>query len=249
MANVTVTIGKVDVYFPEIDNKDYWIYEDFAELFSTETTVEAVRLLKKEIKQAGIKGRIIIDDEADGASISTRKGETMLAVVLLINQLIDVSFSHDEQVLQEIKDRMKKHKVPKAQSFEIGNILAIPLRNNQYGPAQLIEINQNYGLVCLFFDGAYASIEEMKREMKLTRENVFAGATFSDTSVLNYSFQVVDREREIIGKVIHNGRRNRLVEEILADVSVIELLEDRINGTVNEELEYNMRKLKYIEWL
>ncbi len=85
--------------------------------------------------------------------------------------------------------------------------------------------------------------------MKLTRENVFAGATFSDTSVLNYSFQVVDREREIIGKVIHNGRRNRLVEEILADVSVIELLEDRINGTVNEELEYNMRKLKYIEWL
>src|SRR5689334_14945920 len=49
----------------------------------------------------------------------------MLAVVLLINQLIDMSFSFDEQILQETKGRMKKHKVPKAQSFEVGNILAI----------------------------------------------------------------------------------------------------------------------------
>ncbi|GAF11418.1 hypothetical protein JCM19046_2942 [Bacillus sp. JCM 19046] len=101
--------------------------------------------MRKELRDRKLLRKVFIDVEADGASISAKKGEVLLEVVLLLNEAINNIFTYDVDEKQALIEEMKTHKVPKGQDYKDSSILAISLGDQQYGAAQILEKSEVWG--------------------------------------------------------------------------------------------------------
>ncbi|WP_163101612.1 hypothetical protein [Peribacillus alkalitolerans] len=242
-------VGKIKIHFPNPTYKKFWFYADVAEFLQKETTEDAIRIIKKELKEMKGFKSISFDSESDGASFSHKSGEKVLEVAILINKLSDSSYEVDENIKDEIIKEIKTYKIPKGQEWNIGDIFAIPVESDQsYYAGQIIDYNEDFGVVCIFFTKEFEDINDIKltNNSDFNRENVFAAMCFSDEYLSDFTFKIIRNDVKLTANVAYTSRRNKLAVQIMTDLCVLNLMEMYKEGIEDQLVKESKEKLKYL---
>ncbi|OIK10670.1 Imm26 family immunity protein [Bacillus sp. MUM 13] len=136
---LTCRLGKIEMLLPDASISYFFIDEDLAELFKLETNNEALKLLRKTAREKiepNIYKRIGFDYESSAVIIRTTNAETILEIALVINDLANVTLSEEE--INNTKNQLLSHKIPKKQKWKVGDIFQIPLENGTYAFGQVV---------------------------------------------------------------------------------------------------------------
>ena len=135
-----IQIGTIKVHLPDENQSSFNIFEDLAEIFGLEYQSDAVKLLRKRIKD--IKPKPSIDYESDFTSIITSNVDTLISVINAISELITDDYKLDflildvEKLKKELSDAKKFRPEPKI--WEDGDVFAIPLVDGSYTVGQVL---------------------------------------------------------------------------------------------------------------
>lgn len=106
------------MFIPDFSSKEYIIFEDLAGLLDLETNYDAMVFVRKQVKEAGIKGKVRFDSESDCVGIYSTNGNKMLQVAILVNELIDEEFTFANQ--REYEQFIGSWKRPKNKNGKLG---------------------------------------------------------------------------------------------------------------------------------
>jgi hypothetical protein len=145
-------LGKIEILLPDASTSYFFINDDLAELFKLETNNEALKLLRKTVREKiepNIYKRIGFDYESSAVIIRTSNAELILEIALVINELANVKLSEEE--ISITKNQLLSYKRPKKQKWKVGDIFQIPLVNGTYAFGQILWKNYTQP-VCGLFD-------------------------------------------------------------------------------------------------
>ncbi|MCR8848377.1 immunity 26/phosphotriesterase HocA family protein [Rossellomorea sp. SC111] len=149
---MTCKLGKIEILLPDASTSYFFIDDDLAELFNLKTNNEALKLLRKTIREKvepNIYKRIGFDYESSAVIIRTTNAEFILEIALIINEIAKVSLA--EQEIGIVKNQLLSHKRPKKQKWEVGDIFQIPLENGTHAFGQIVWKDYTHP-VCGLFD-------------------------------------------------------------------------------------------------
>ena len=148
----TYKFGEIEILLPDASTSYFFIDEDLAELFKLETNNEAVKLLRKTVREKvepNLYKRIGFDYESSAVIIRTTNAELILEIARIINELANVNLSEEE--INSAKNQLLSHKRPKKQKWKVGDIFQVPLENGTYGFGQVVWTSYTHP-VCGLFD-------------------------------------------------------------------------------------------------
>ncbi|MFB3167350.1 Imm26 family immunity protein [Neobacillus sp. 179-C4.2 HS] len=145
----SLLVGKIAINFPDYSSKEFFIFEDLAELFNFETNYEAEKYIKKKLKENGIK-KVSIDSESDFVSIQTKSHSLILDIAILINELANVSL--DKETIRDLKNTLISVKPPKKQKWRLGDIFTIPIEDGTFCFGQIVELIEGTFPICVVFN-------------------------------------------------------------------------------------------------
>ncbi|MGG3890690.1 Imm26 family immunity protein [Metabacillus fastidiosus] len=184
--NFSLKVGKVDILLSNYGDKEFTIFENLANLFRLDTNFDAEVYLKGKIRDKGIKGKIIFDSESDYVSISSKKGETILKVATLINELSNNML--DEELLLYFEKFIMNWKTPKKQKWGKGDIFSIPLTDGSYYFAQVIDLIEDITPVIVIFN---VNTDKVPTEETLKKANPLTVLSLIPDKLDNFLFRVV----------------------------------------------------------
>jgi Immunity protein 26 len=135
----TYKLGEIEILLPDASTSYFFIDEDLAELFKLETNNEAVKLLRKTVREKvepNLYKRIGFDYESSAVMIRTTNAELILEIARIINELANVNSTEEE--INIAKKQLLSHKRPKKQKWKVGDVFQIPLENGTYAFGQVV---------------------------------------------------------------------------------------------------------------
>jgi hypothetical protein len=151
METKTCKLGGIEILLPDASTPYFFIDEDLAELFKLETNNEAVKLLRKTVREKmepSLYKRINFDYESSAVIIRTTNPELILEIASVINELSNINLTTDE--ISITKNQLFSHKRPKKQKWKEGDIFQIPLEDGSYAFGQVLW--KSYNPVCGLFN-------------------------------------------------------------------------------------------------
>lgn len=148
----TYKLGEIEILLPDASTSYFFIDEDLAELFKLETNNEAVKLLRKTVREKmepDLYKRIGFDYESSAVIIRTTNAELILEIASIINERANVNLSEKE--ISIAKNQLLSHKRLKKQKWKVGDIFQIPLENSTYAFGQVVWTSYTHP-VCGLFD-------------------------------------------------------------------------------------------------
>ncbi|WP_162800325.1 Imm26 family immunity protein [Oceanobacillus zhaokaii] len=149
---------------PDASTSYFLIDNDLAELFKLETNNEAIKLLRKTVREKiepYLYKRIGFDYESSAVIIRTTNAELILEIAIVINELANANLSAEE--INITKNRLISHKRPRKQKWKVGDIFQIFLEDGSYSFGQVLWKNYTQP-VCGLFDinkNAVPTLEEI----------------------------------------------------------------------------------------
>jgi hypothetical protein len=147
----TYKFGEIEILLPDASTSYFFIDEDLAELFKLETNNEAVKLLRKTVREKmepNLYKRIGFDYESSGVIVRTTNAELIMEIARIINELANVTLSEEE--ISIANNELLSHKRPKKQKWKVGDIFQIPLENGTYAFGQVVWTSYTHPVCCLF---------------------------------------------------------------------------------------------------
>ncbi|ASI76761.1 immunity 26 domain-containing protein [Bacillus pacificus] len=200
--NYTLQIGKIRMFIPDFSSKEYIIFEDLAELLDLETNYDAMKFVRNQIKEVGIKGKVRFDSESDCVEIYSTNGKTLLQVAILVNELIDEEFTFTNQ--REYEQFIGSWKRPKKQKWKVGDVFSIPLPNETYFFGQIVELMEDVFPLCVIFDW---HLKTVPTKEDIDNANILTALMLNGMVFDDYTLKVIF-EMEIMGEITENTRRN-----------------------------------------
>lgn len=237
----------ITIHFPDAIINEFWFRVDAAEKLNTETTEEAVRLIKKRMKLRGIRN-VFVDPESDGVSFSSKSGEKIFELAAIVNEMVSSKPFHYEEYQALFREEITNYVPKKGQSFTIGDFVIVPIKD-AYGIMQIIDKHEG-DAICILFNIFFKSEAELKSfDVNLfTQDNVFSAIGLQNWFLTDYTFKVLRKNAEPLAKVIYNNRRNRLIEESVPGLIIGNLFQEKLENESSELILKNEKKLKNIEW-
>ncbi|MEK4069920.1 Imm26 family immunity protein [Peribacillus sp. FSL R5-0717] len=226
-----VKVGVITIYFPNASLSDFFINEDLAELFGLETSHEAAKYIKKTLKdkmESSFK-KLKIDYETNGIFITSIKGDVIVEVANIINELIGFEINKSE--LAKVNELAKNFKRPKKQKWVVGGIFFIPLSNSSYSFGQIIKKNELGLPIGCLFELVSNEIEEIDN---IINKTVVSILPISSESLDNHTWKIIGNKNAIVQfeEVIKGQPKNyvrRITRKTYSDSSLKELAE-ALNG-------------------
>jgi hypothetical protein len=135
----TEQIGKILIRLPDENSKQFYIFQDLADLFGDEYQSDSVSKLRKELKTIDIKPKPSIDYEAENASIRTTNADTIFETAKIINELsIPEIKVNDSKTWTDLQKTLKDWKRPKPQKWTIGDIFTFKVKDDSFVFGQVV---------------------------------------------------------------------------------------------------------------
>lgn len=205
-----IQFGTVTIFLPDENSREFLVFQDLAELFGVEYNSDAVKMLKKKLKELNnLKPKPNIDYEADMVDIYTTSADTIFKVAECINSLtiekFQVSLSAEQKA--KILHDLKVWKRPKPQKWQVGDIFSIRLSDNTFVFGQILP-KGDYSNICALFllrknDQDYSTdfarfIDELKQTKILTvlgvSMNFFNNGTYK---IIGHTIPLVDQSMRL----------------------------------------------------
>jgi hypothetical protein len=140
MSNPKFKVGPIGISLPDESQGYFSIFEDLADFFGKEYQIDAVKLLRANLKD--IRPKASIDYESDYTHIATSNVDTLLYVIKVIFNL-----TKDEYINGEVLDLIKlkiffehaKKTRPKAKVWVTGDVFSIPLFDQTFTFGQVLD--------------------------------------------------------------------------------------------------------------
>ncbi|MFB3164606.1 Imm26 family immunity protein [Neobacillus sp. 179-J 1A1 HS] len=181
----SLLVGKIAINFPDYSSKEFFIFEDLAELFNFETNYEAEKYIKKKLKENGTK-KVSIDSESDFVSIQTKSHSLILDIAILINELANVSL--DKETIRDLKNTLISVKPPKKQKWRLGDIFTIPIEDGTFYFGQIVELIEGTFPICVVFN-LNKSVTPTLQE--LVSSEIIAAASISSFYLDDFTYKVI----------------------------------------------------------
>ncbi|MGG0381668.1 hypothetical protein ACT6P6_20715 [Priestia endophytica] len=103
--------GAIEIQFPDENYSVFFVSQDMADLFKVETNDEALRLIRKVLREKldrKFYNRIEFDQESNAVTIAIAKGELMFEVARILNSMLGIYLSSYEE--EQIKGLLLNYK-------------------------------------------------------------------------------------------------------------------------------------------
>lgn len=184
--NMSLNVGIVDILLPSYGMREFGIFEDLAELFKLETNYEAERLLKQRIKEKGIQGKVDFDSESDYVSIASKKGQIILEVAIVINELANQII--EKELVLEFMRYIDNWKMPKKQIWGVGDIFSIPISDGTFYFAQIIDLVEGVTPIIVIFD---SNLDRIPDKGTIEEAKILAVLSIVSDKLDDFFFKVV----------------------------------------------------------
>lgn len=191
--DLSVDVGLVKIHLPDYTMVTFMIAQSLAEEFGVETNHEAVKILRGALRnlQDDIHKKVKIDYEGDCLFIhaSSKRGEEILEVALLINELALESYRKeiDREYVDKIRHVFMTWKRPKPQKWKVGNVFSIPLCDGTFSFGQVLW--QTYKSPnCALFDCRDTRIPPIK---KIVTSPVISVLSLGSEKLDNFNWTVI----------------------------------------------------------
>ncbi len=135
----TEQIGNINIRLPDENSKEFYIFQDLADLFGLEYQSDAVFALKEKLKSIILKPKPRIDYEADNVSIRTSSADTIFEIAKIINDLsIPNLKTGNEKTWIELHKNLRDWKRPKPQNWNVGDLFTFKIKPNCFIFGQII---------------------------------------------------------------------------------------------------------------
>ncbi|MDF2035684.1 hypothetical protein P2R12_01640 [Cytobacillus oceanisediminis] len=182
----SLLVGKITINFPDYSSKEFFIFEDLAELFNFETNYDAERYLKKKLKDKGITKKVSIDSESDFVSIRTKSHSLILDIAILINEIANVSL--DKETIRDLKNTLISVKPPKKQDWGLGDIFSIPIEDGTKYFGQIVELIEDTFPICVVFNLNKSGLPTLQ---ELVSSQIIAAASISSFYLDDFTYKVI----------------------------------------------------------
>ncbi|MGN4444961.1 Imm26 family immunity protein [Bacillus cereus group sp. MYBK79-1] len=214
--NYTLQIGKIRMFIPDFSSKEYIIFEDLAGLLDLETNYDAMKFVRNQVKEAGIKGKVRFDSESDCVEIYSTNGKTLLQVAILVNELIDEAFTFANQ--REYEQFIGSWKRPKKQKWKVGDVFSISLPNETYFFGQIVELFEDLEPLCVIFD---LNLKTLPTKEAVKNVNILTALMLNGTEFDDYTFKVIF-DMDIMGIINEATRRNPVRNVFWSDSHLVD---------------------------
>lgn len=153
--DLEIRFGHFSISLPAYTSNKFSIFEDLADFFDLEYQSEAVKTLKKKIKELELKPKPSIDFESDNTHIESRSAETIITVSNLIMNLTvpEKRIRPTEIEIENILLKLKTWKKPEKQKWNVGDIFSIKLKDHSYSFGQVVgKHTANIEPICTLFE-------------------------------------------------------------------------------------------------
>ncbi|MGG3572860.1 Imm26 family immunity protein [Bacillus gobiensis] len=186
--NTTCKLGKIEILLPDASTSYFFIDDDLAELFKLETNNEALKLLRKTVREKvepDIYKLIGFDYESSAVIIRSTNAELILEIALVINELAKVNLSAEE--ISITKNQLLSHKRPKKQKWKVGDIFQIFLEDGTYVFGQVVWKSYTHP-VCGLFDINKSDVPTLE---EIISNPFISILSLTPTSLDNHSWKVL----------------------------------------------------------
>jgi hypothetical protein len=165
----TEQIGNIIIRLPDENSKQFYIFQDLADLFGDEYQSDSVSKLRKELKTLDLKPKPSIDYEADNASIRTSNANTIFETAKIINELsIPEIKINDEKSWTDLYDKLKEWKRPKPQKWTVGDIFTFKVKDDSFVFGQVVGKYPTCALFALKSDSDTVSEDDLRKAKAIT---------------------------------------------------------------------------------
>ncbi|PCI93632.1 MAG: hypothetical protein COB15_16010 [Flavobacteriales bacterium] len=165
----TEQIGKIIIRLPDENSKQFYIFQDLADLFGDEYQSDSVSKLRKELKTLDLKPKPSVDYEADNASIRTSSANTIFETAKIINDLsIPEIKINDKETWTVLYTKLKDWKRPKPQKWTIGDIFTFKVKDDFFVFGQIVGKYPTCALFDLKSDTESFSDDDLRKAKAIT---------------------------------------------------------------------------------
>lgn len=165
----TEKIGEIIIRLPDENSKQFYIFQDLADLFGDEYQSDSVSKLRKALKPLDLKPKPSIDYESDNTSIRTVNANTIFETAKIINNLsIPEIKINDTKSWTDLYDKLKDWKRPKPQKWTVGDIFTFKVKNDFFVFGQVIGKHPTCVLFDFKSDSESFSDDDLRKAKKLT---------------------------------------------------------------------------------
>ena len=242
-----ITLGVIEIYPPDETMSYFFISQDFIELLNVETNYDAARLIQKTLREKlerKLHNRIYFDSEGDAVIISISKADLMFQVANILNDMASIPLSC--KVKEEAEHQLLTYKRPKKQRWKQGDVFMVPLDDQTFTLAQVLEKGTHTAL-CALLDNVYIAIPDLEKE--LSGKRLKAVVPILSTNLDNHVYKVIDNKKPLIcvpdTEEYDEIRYGSFYSSILVDIADHRAGWDPVTDVVEEilELQQNIRTL------
>lgn len=146
-----ISLGSINISGPTSREKRCNVFVDLAALFGCEYSKEAALKLKTEWKKSGFKAKLDIDSESDFVSIYVSKS-AVVELAVLINQLAIEKHALDQELIESVRNEIKKWKAPEPFKWNVGDIFYVALSENLLAYGQVLGSFRGVAPTCVLFE-------------------------------------------------------------------------------------------------
>lgn len=212
--DLSIQVGMIKIHLPDHNSSGFMIIQSLKNEFQVSTNREAVKELRAALRKLNdeLIKMVKIDYEDSFVLIkaSSKRGEEILKVALLINELATNSVKIEPFYLEEVKQVINTWNRPKPQKWKLGDIFTIPLSDGSLSFGQVVWGKYRSSPNCALFECRGKDIPSI--------DNIVSSAVIS---VLNIGTECLNSfEWKIIGKSPVNIDKKQVAQMHRGDLEV-----------------------------
>lgn len=156
MQDLSIQVGMIKIHLPDHNSSGFMIIQSLKNEFQVSTNREAVKELRAALRKLNdeLIKMVKIDYEDSFVLIkaSSKRGEEILKVAILINELATNSVKIEPFYLEEVKQVINTWNKPKPQKWKLGDIFSIPLSDGSLSFGQVVWEKYRSSPNCALFE-------------------------------------------------------------------------------------------------
>ncbi len=184
------------IHLPDGDRKSFLIYGDFREYLGVRHQADAVKKIKKSIKDLTLKPQPTFYYEETVCGIQTKSPETIYKITQQLKRL-DLNGGLDslsEAYLEDLHKQLVSWKAPKPQKWKVGDIFSLELQDKSYAFGQIIGAHPTVAL----FD--YKSEVDQISFKDLIDKQIVTILHVTSNSLSNWTWKIKENGELLVNK-------------------------------------------------